>query len=114
MTLAVADYTDCDAQAPLTRSAAARDWCEPQSVVLLLGHSPGPFSSLVRARPGDLVFYWDAARARHDYSIAFAVRSRAADDEQYYRDSPYPHLVLHTCAVPDGSEVLDLVASPVP
>ncbi|GAC1575445.1 MAG: hypothetical protein NVS3B24_04090 [Candidatus Dormibacteria bacterium] len=81
-------------------------------MIELVGHNPGPFSPAVRSRVGDAVTYWDDGGASHRYTVSSIVRIPAIEASMMGQDGSYSHLVLITCAVPDGSVDWVVLAAP--
>jgi len=110
LSVAVVDYSDCTGATLLTRVAAASFACTDPDHPLVMGHNPGVFTPLTRVRTGDEIRYWDA-RGLRTYRVSTIERVRYGDVWQrvLIRGS---HLVLMTCAVPDGSRDWVFVAYP--
>src|SRR5438445_509245 len=87
---------------PAPPPARARDWCAASPVVYLVGHNYGPFTPLLGAHVGDLVRYWDASGVPTTYHITGITRVPSSALPPYMTDASHPHLVMQTCAVPDG------------
>lgn len=109
----VGHYTDCSGAAPLTRSEAQTYDCTPADLTVILGHNPGVFTPLVRARVGERVDYWDGSGADRAFSISEIHRVTKEESYPYVQDGSHTHLVLVTCAVPDGSIDWVILAEPV-
>jgi sortase (surface protein transpeptidase) len=77
-----------------------------------MGHNPGPFTPIADARAGQAVFYWDATGVEHPFVIATVTRQPHDHADESAQDGSFPHLVLVTCAVPDGSIDWVVVAQP--
>ena len=109
--IGVVDYTDCSGNTPMTRSSAVHFMCTSKSVPTLMGHNPGVFTPLTRARGGEHVHY------QHDgIDQVFVISEihRVAPDQAaaYSQDDSYPHAVLATCAEPDSSAYWVFIAVP--
>jgi hypothetical protein len=105
------NLSDCGNAAAIPRVGAAHLLCFDRSLVYIAGHSPGPFSSLSRAHPGEAVDYWDSSGTLTVYSVrSVELISRLDDDEAI--SGPLPQLVMQTCATPDGSMIWVVKASP--
>jgi hypothetical protein len=111
--VSVADYADCAGRQPLQRSTAARDRCMAAPLVWLVGHNPGVFTPLLGLNRGGEVDYWDSSGDPQRYDVVDIKRLSAFAAASYATDHGHPHLVLQTCAVPDGSEVWLFFAEPV-
>jgi len=102
--VALVDYTDCTGVTPLTRRSGARWDCTPPGVAQLVAHNPGLFTPLLQARRGDEVDYFDGVSLER-YTIETEVRTSHHASTSYALDGSFPHLVMTTCAIPDGTEV---------
>jgi hypothetical protein len=90
-------YSDCSGGQAVPAGWAAWSWsCAGPNNLYLLGHSPGPFSSILALQPGDAISLdgraywvdWTATVAANDHAPAGAL--------------PYPALTLQTC---DGAQM---------
>lgn len=114
ISIPVVDSADCSGATPLTRTAAARDVCTPPAVTALIGHNPGVFTPLLRTHPGDSVVYEPASGGSQRFSIQDPSGLSPQQAAVITQDSSFRHLVLLTCAVPDGSAYRTFLATPPP
>jgi sortase (surface protein transpeptidase) len=112
MHLSLGVYADCNGVAPMTRLTAVRVTCIPEPLVWLAGHNPGVFTPLTRLRRGAEVDYWDSSSRGSRYRLADIERVSPGQAGGYATDLSHAHLVLQTCALPDGSQVWLLIAEP--
>ena len=110
----VGHYTDCSGTRALPRDQAQIFDCAAPGVLAILGHNPGVFTPLVRARLGERVDYWDGEGHRLAFTINEVHRVNLTETWTYIQDGSRPHLVLVTCALPDGSVDWIMVAEPIP
>lgn len=109
--LQLGSYGDCNGLAPVPSMTAFRYRCAPASVVVIVGHSPGPLSGLKALRAGDVLLYWNGAGDKLGSEVAAIHYEPLTEASKYGQDGSFPHLVLVTCATPDGAKDLVVVGN---
>ncbi len=109
--LSLGTYSDCSGLSPVPHVTAYHYLCTPGQVAVVVGHSPGPFSSLRNASPGDLLIYWDSAGRQWQSQVGQVRYLNVSEASKYDQDGSFPHVVLVTCAKPDGSQDLVVVGN---
>lgn len=109
LSASVSVYRDCRGRTPLSSHEAQVIDCPftPQRV-MLMGHTPGVFSSLHQARVGTHLFYRDSSQREYNLEVIDVSRVAGHTVPSLPRGATYQ---LETCDAPfDGSRVLLLSA----